>query len=83
MTALNDVKEILRDSLQLGRRADNFNESTALLGNYPELDSMAVVTVVGALEEHFGIAIEDDEISAETFETVGSLCRLIEGKMAS
>ena len=83
MTALNDVKEILRDSLQLGRRADNLNESTALLGNYPELDSMAVVTVVGALEEHFGIAIEDDEISAETFETVGNLCRLIERKMAS
>jgi hypothetical protein len=47
-----------------------------LLGSLPELDSMAVVTLIGALEEHFGIMVDDDDISASTFATLGSLARL-------
>jgi acyl carrier protein len=48
-----------------------------LLGSLPELDSMAVVSVMGALEEHFDIAISDDDISASTFETLGSLAAFV------
>jgi acyl carrier protein len=43
----------------------------------PELDSMAVVSLIGALEEHFGIAVDDDDISASTFESVGTLCAFV------
>ena len=39
----------------------------------PELDSLAVVNVITALEERYGVVVNDDEISADTFETVGSL----------
>jgi acyl carrier protein len=42
---------------------------------------MAVVTVITAMEETFGIYVSDDEISAETFETVGTLARFIEKKL--
>jgi acyl carrier protein len=35
---------------------------------------------VAALEERFDIYIEDDEISAETFESFGSLCAFIDEK---
>jgi acyl carrier protein len=51
-----------------------------LFGELPEFDSMAVVNVVTALEERFGIVVEDDEISAETFETVGALARFVDSK---
>jgi acyl carrier protein len=44
---------------------------------------MAIVTVVLALEERFDIAIDDDEIGAETFETLGALSDFIGGKLAS
>lgn len=44
-----------------------------LLGHVAELDSMAIVTFFTSLEEEFGIFIEDDEVSAELFETLGSL----------
>jgi acyl carrier protein len=64
----------------LGERARSFGAATPLFGSLPELDSMAVVTVVVAIEEHFGITIEPDEITAETFETVGSLARFVEHK---
>ena len=71
---LNDVKNILTDVLSLDpARAAALDENTQLLGSMPELDSMAVVSLIGALEEHFGIAIDDDDISASTFESVGTL----------
>ncbi|HEX9172936.1 MAG TPA: acyl carrier protein [Telluria sp.] len=75
---LNDVKTILADTLSLDpARAAALDEHTALLGSMPELDSMAVVTLIGALEEHFGIAIDDDDISASTFESVGTLAAFV------
>jgi acyl carrier protein len=79
---LEEVKTILRDTLQLGDRARAFGTETRLLGSLPELDSMAVVAVITALEERFGFTVEDDDISAETFETVGSLCRYVEARVA-
>jgi acyl carrier protein len=77
------VKDVLRESLELGDQVDGFDEGTPLFESLVELDSMAIVTVVLALEERFDIAIEDDEIGAETFETLGSLSDFIEGKLAS
>ena len=46
-----------------------------------EFDSLAVVSVVAALEGRFGITIEDHETGAETFETLGNLTRFIAGKL--
>lgn len=79
---LDDVKSILADVLSLGDAANSLTEQSPLLGSIPELDSMAVVNLIGALEEHFGFTIDDDEISASTFETLGSLTAFVEQKMA-
>ena len=81
MNVIDDVKTVLGRSLQLGDKAKQFDASTGLFGSIPEFDSMAVVAVVTALEERFGIVIEDDEITAEVFDTVGSLSRFVEAKL--
>ncbi len=83
MQHLEEVKNILSDVLSLGRRKDSLREDSILLGDLPELDSMAVVNVITALEEHFGISVDDDEISARTFETLGSLTHFVEQKLAA
>jgi len=75
------VRAILRDTLQLGERAGRLGPDSALMGAVAELDSMAVVTVIAALEEQFGIVVEDDEISADTFATFGSLVEFVESKV--
>lgn len=80
---INEVKAILSDSLQLGDRANDLDADTILLGNLPELDSMAVVNVITALEDHYGFTVEDDEITAETFETLGNLANFVERKVGS
>ena len=79
---LNGVRAVLTRSLQLGNRGGALERSTPLLGNLPELDSMAVVHVLVALEEQFGIVVEDDDVSGETFSTFGSLADFVESKLA-
>jgi len=83
MAAIDDVKRVLGETLQLGDRADRFTAETPLFGAIAEFDSMAVVTVVTALEERFGIFIQDDEIEADVFATVGSLADFVDRKLAA
>jgi acyl carrier protein len=77
---LDEVKTILIDVLGLGDAGQRLDAGSPLLGSLPELDSMAVVSLIGALEDHFGIAISDDDISASTFETLGSLAAFVAQK---
>ena len=78
---INTVKLVLSNTLDIGARIDEFEASTPLFGSVPELDSLSVVYLITALEEKFGIVIEDDEISAAVFETVGSLANFVEKKI--
>ncbi|WP_027864565.1 acyl carrier protein [Massilia alkalitolerans] len=79
---LDEVKTILIDVLSLGETGQRLQSDSPLLGSLPELDSMAVVSLVGALEDHFGIVIDDDDLSASTFETLGSLADFVARKSA-
>lgn len=77
MKYLEEVKNLLIDVLNLGAAGQALTADSPLLGSLPELDSMAVVTLIGALEEHFGIVVDDDDISASTFATLGSLAAFV------
>ena len=59
-----------------GERA-NLEAGSPLLGEIPELDSMAIVQLVLALEDRFGIEIDGDEITGDVFETVGTLASFV------
>ncbi|MPZ12320.1 MAG: acyl carrier protein [Kiloniellaceae bacterium] len=83
MAVIDSVKRVLQETLQLGDRVQSFDESTSLFGSIPEFDSMAVVAVVTGLEEQFDIEVDDDDFSAEVFETLGSLTRFVEDKLAA
>ena len=81
MSTQADVVAILAEVLHLGARATTFDASTPLLGSIAELDSMAVVTLITRIEEQFGFVVNDDDVSAETFESVGSLTRFVDSKL--
>lgn len=80
MPHLEAVKHILLTTLGLGQL--EMTSETPLLGSLPELDSMAVVSVITALETHFGIAVADDDIHARHFATLGSLNAFVRDKLA-
>jgi acyl carrier protein len=83
MVEFDEVKLLIGEILQLGDRVGIFGPETPLLGSIPEFDSMAVVTLIHALEQQFGIQIADDEISAETFETVGRVYDFVRDKVVA
>jgi acyl carrier protein len=83
MSVEQDVLAVLDEVLSLGGRAAQFQRSTPLLGAIPELDSMAVVTLITTLEERFGLVVDDDDIDGQTFESVGSLCDFVQGKLGA
>ncbi len=83
MVEFDDIRQLIGDLLLLGDRMEKMGPDTPLVGSIPEFDSMAVVTLIGALEERFGIQVADDEISAETFETVGKVYEFVLDKIAA
>jgi acyl carrier protein len=74
---------VLDEVLSLHGRSAAFNLATPLLGAIPELDSMAVVSLITSLEEQFGLSFDDDEIDGSIFATVGSLTDFVGGKLAA
>lgn len=76
-----EVAAILDQALGLKGRSALFTSDTALLGSIPELDSMAVVSILTSIEDHFGFTVEDTEISADTFSTLGTLVTYVELKL--
>jgi acyl carrier protein len=76
-----EVLRVLDETLSLGGRGLEFSRGTHLLGAIPELDSMAVVTLITSLEERLGIAVDDDEIDGTVFETVGALVDFVQAKL--
>ncbi len=75
-----ETKKILAEVLGLNERVNSIEQDTILLGNIPELDSVAVVAVLLEIEKRFSMTIKDDEISARTFETFGNLVDFISKK---
>ncbi|HNW77734.1 MAG TPA: phosphopantetheine-binding protein [Candidatus Competibacteraceae bacterium] len=83
MVEFEAIRQLIGEILQLGDRIRGFGPDSPLLGSIPEFDSMAVVTLLNALEEQFGIEVADDEISAETFETFGRVHDFVCAKLAA
>jgi acyl carrier protein len=74
---LDEVKQVLVETLAVDDRASSIGADTPLLDGLPELDSMGVVALAVALEERFGITVEDDDMRAEVFDTLGSLTEMV------
>jgi len=79
------VDAALRGILEsaIGKRAmpARLDDGTALLGAIPELDSMAVLGILTQIQDDFGCQIDDDEVSADIFQTFGDLRRFVEAKL--
>ncbi|MEI5672936.1 MULTISPECIES: acyl carrier protein [unclassified Nocardioides] len=67
------VRAVLVRVLGLEDRAHLLDPTTPLLGELPELDSLAVLELAVALEEEFDIVVDDADVTGELFATLGSL----------
>jgi acyl carrier protein len=77
------IRSVLVDILGVSReRAATFDDDTGLFGSLPELDSMAVASLLTEVEDRLGIMIDDDEVDGEMLESFGSLKAFAEMKVA-
>ena len=83
MTATDDtLRRVLGDVLGLSpARLAAITAETPLLGALPELDSMAIATLFGAIEDRFGVLFDDAELTGEALADYASLLALVAGKL--
>lgn len=82
MNVTQEVIQLLDGILNWNGRGATFTRDTALLGVMPDLDSMAVLSLIVGLSERFGIAIGDDELNGDVFQNIGSLVDFVTAKLA-
>jgi acyl carrier protein len=77
-STLDEVKSLVANVLGIEDRLDSMDGSTEMLGSMPELDSLAVVGLVTAIEERFGFEIEQADFTADVLETLGTLASFVD-----
>ena len=81
MNVTQQVIRVLDEVLSLDGRSAAYNRDTPLLGAVPELDSMAVVSLITMLEEQFGVVFDDGDVDGDTFRTVGALADFVSERL--
>jgi acyl carrier protein len=79
---LESVKATVVETLGVEDRADALEADTSLFDALPELDSMAVLELVVELEQRFGIVVEGEDVTAETFASLGALTTFVADKLS-
>ena len=78
------LQTLIVETLSLDETRDGtFARDTGLFGHLPELDSMAVATLLTAVEDTFDFIIDDSEVDGEMLETYGGLLDFVEGKLVT
>jgi acyl carrier protein len=80
-TTYDAVKATVVETLNIEDRADSLTPDAALLGALPELDSMAVLELVLALEQRFEIEIDGEDVTEELFESLASLTAFVDANL--
>ena len=74
MAEIGELMGLIRSELQVDVPLD---EQTPLLSS-GIIDSFGVVNLLGAIEDRFGVVLDETELSAETFDTPQQILGLIE-----
>ena len=75
------VREAVVRALELPVGPEDLPENESLFGADGEVDSILSIKLVVELEEAFGIAVDDDDLTEELFGTVSALAAYVETKL--
>lgn len=74
-----EVRSLLSSVIDDDRALERLTTESPLYGAMPELDSIAVVNLLLAIEERFDVVVDDDEVEEALFATLGSLHAFVQG----
>lgn len=79
MGALSEqIKKFILENFPLARKGNLTNTDNLLESG--AIDSMGILDIVGFLEREFSIAVADDELVPENFQTIDCLTAFVEKK---
>jgi acyl carrier protein len=73
------LRKYFTEELDHAKAVANLKDDDSLLAK-GILDSLEIIKLTTFLEESFGIAVSDEELVPENFETLASLVRFVESK---
>jgi serine O-acetyltransferase len=78
---ISRLVQAIRVTLPGGRTEQNIDEETGLLGQGIGVDSIEMLSLISAVEEEFGITIDEAELEPSHFKTVGTFASLLSGHL--
>jgi acyl carrier protein len=76
---VNDVKSLIITSVNLHHMDPNtINDETSLREGGLELDSVDILEVVVAVEQQYGVKINDADVGKKYFRTIGTIADYLE-----
>ena len=80
MSEISDrIRDFISSELMFEDSSTNLTDDTPLLAGV--IDSLGLMQLISFIEEEFDVAIDDAEVTATNFRTVGDIQRLIEQKV--
>lgn len=79
MSTESAIERFIIDEILIGDEQTRIEPNQSLLDS-GILDSLALLRLIGYIEEHFGVTIDDGEVVPENFETINDISILIKRK---
>ena len=81
MSVSNDIEQFILDELTQGRGITEIDQDENLLSK-GIVDSHGVMELVGFLEQRYGIAVDDADLTPENFDNVVSIEAFVDRKQS-
>jgi acyl carrier protein len=76
----HDIRQFVVDNFLFGQRGSAFNDQQSFL-DAGIIDSTGVLELVGFLEQHFGISIDDDELVPANLDSIALAVGFVQRKL--
>lgn len=81
MSTEQRVRDLIADNVRWGGDRSQLTADFALIDNQV-IDSLGMISLVSALEDEFGIDVDDEDLVPDNFATIGQIAAFIESKSA-
>ena len=75
---IDRLSNLIVQKLDANVRLEDIQPDTALLESGLKLNSLAIVDMITAVEEEFGIQFGEDDLNMDAFASVAALARIID-----
>jgi serine O-acetyltransferase len=79
---LKRLVEVITNNTEGTKSGDAIGENTVLIGEGIGLDSIEMLHVISAIEEEFGLTIDEGDLMISHLQTVGSLAAFVEERLS-